>query len=215
MNIQNKRFLFLAQYAAPYEGNFIASLKALEESLVKGYACEVAYVFPEATRKQKWIEAFAAGHKTYFTRDDVQNSSEELEKVREEFHPDVVHTHFDGYDVVAAQVFGNTKDCYQSKAVWHMHNHISFISHPLKALYQVWAFMHHYGLMSKGVSIISVSEAMKDFARRWSHLALRRSANIQCIPNGIDLGRVYQKRVSGLLSAKNRGGVSVSCFWWT
>lgn len=35
MNIKNNRLLFVAQYAAPYEGNFIASLKALEVILIQ------------------------------------------------------------------------------------------------------------------------------------------------------------------------------------
>lgn len=45
MNIRNGRLLCIAQYAAPYEGNFIASLEALEAILCKEYKCEVAYVF--------------------------------------------------------------------------------------------------------------------------------------------------------------------------
>lgn len=35
MNIRNGRLLCIAQYAAPYEGNFIASLEALEAILCK------------------------------------------------------------------------------------------------------------------------------------------------------------------------------------
>ena len=46
MNIQNARLLLIAQYAAPYEGNFIASLKTLEVMLKEKFDCEVAYVFP-------------------------------------------------------------------------------------------------------------------------------------------------------------------------
>lgn len=45
MNIQNARLLLIAQYAAPYEGNFIASLKTLEVILKEKFDCEVAYVF--------------------------------------------------------------------------------------------------------------------------------------------------------------------------
>ena len=37
MNIRNGRLLCIAQYAAPYEGNFIASLEALEAILCKEF----------------------------------------------------------------------------------------------------------------------------------------------------------------------------------
>ena len=39
MNIQNARLLLIAQYAAPYEGNFIASLKTLEVILKEKFDC--------------------------------------------------------------------------------------------------------------------------------------------------------------------------------
>ena len=65
MNIKNNRLLFVAQYAAPYEGNFIASLKALEVILYKEYGCEVAYVFPKLASSQAWMNEFRLKHRTF------------------------------------------------------------------------------------------------------------------------------------------------------
>jgi hypothetical protein len=71
MNIRNGRLLCIAQYAAPYEGNFIASLEALEAILCKEYKCEVAYVFPRLASSQAWIHKFMLEHRTFFTCNDV------------------------------------------------------------------------------------------------------------------------------------------------
>ena len=87
MNIRNGRLLCIAQYAAPYEGNFIASLEALEAILCKEYKCEVAYVFPRLASSQAWIHKFMLEHRTFFTCNDVCHSYTELEKIREEYMP--------------------------------------------------------------------------------------------------------------------------------
>lgn len=162
MNIRNGRLLCIAQYAAPYEGNFIASLETLEAILCKEYKCEVAYVFPRLASSQAWIHKFMLEHRTFFTCNDVCHSYTELEKIREEYMPTLVHTHFDGYDLAVNKVFFNGV-----KIVWHMHNHLSYVNHPLKAIYQMWCFLQHYGWQSKNVNIISVSDEMKKFVEKW------------------------------------------------
>ena len=161
MNIRNGRLLCIAQYAAPYEGNFIASLEALEAILCKEYKCEVAYVFPRLASSQAWIHKFMLEHRTFFTCNDVCHSYTELEKIREEYMPTLVHTHFDGYDLAVNKVFFNGV-----KIVWHMHNHLSYVNHPLKAIYQMWCFLQHYGWQSKNVNIISGSDEMKKFVEK-------------------------------------------------
>ena len=194
MNIRNGRLLCIAQYAAPYEGNFIASLEALEAILCKEYKCEVAYVFPRLASSQAWIHKFMLEHRTFFTCNDVCHSYTELEKIREEYMPTLVHTHFDGYDLAVNKVFFNGV-----KIVWHMHNHLSYVNHPLKAIYQMWCFLQHYGWQSKNVNIISVSDEMKKFVEKWRKRRIYGTlfaggGKIQFIPNGIELSRVLNKR---------------------
>jgi glycosyltransferase involved in cell wall biosynthesis len=194
MNIRNGRLLCIAQYAAPYEGNFIASLEALEAILCKEYKCEVAYVFPRLASSQAWIHKFMLEHRIFFTCNDVRHSYTELEKIREEYMPTLVHTHFDGYDLAVNKVFFNGV-----KIVWHMHNHLSYVNHPLKAIYQMWCFLQHYGWQSKNVNIISVSDEMKKFVEKWRKRSIYGTlfaggGKIQFIPNGIELSRVLNKR---------------------
>lgn len=194
MNIRNGRLLCIAQYAAPYEGNFIASLEALEAILCKEYKCEVAYVFPRLASSQAWIHKFMLEHRTFFTCNDVCHSYTELEKIREEYMPTLVHTHFDGYDLAVNKVFFNGV-----KIVWHMHNHLSYVNHPLKAIYQMWCFLQHYGWQSKNVNIISVSDEMKKIVEKWRKRSIYGTlfaggGKIQFNPNGIELSRVLNKR---------------------
>ena len=194
MNIQNARLLLIAQYAAPYEGNFIASLKTLEVMLKEKFDCEVAYVFPKAVYSLPWMQQFMLEHRTFFTCNDVRHSYTELEKIREEYMPTLVHTHFDGYDLAVNKVFFNGV-----KIVWHMHNHLSYVNHPLKAIYQMWCFLQHYGWQSKNVNIISVSDEMKKFVEKWRKRSIYGTlfaggGKIQFIPNGIELSRVLNKR---------------------
>lgn len=189
MEVFYSRVLFLSNYAAPYEGNFIASLVALESLLVKKYNSSVAYVFPESVKLQPWFRIFCISHQTYTTRLDVSNSFAELMQIKEVYKPTLIHTHFDGYDMIAKKVFEK-----EAVIVWHMHNHLSYVSNPLKAFYQVFCFWKHYGVMSRNINIIAVSDDMLRFASRWKRRALCFSGLLKKVPNGIDLTRVANKR---------------------
>lgn len=189
MKIENQNILFLAQYAAPYEGNFLASLMCLEALLKSEHNCNVAYVFPKFSQEQKWYDKFSQKHLTFTTRNDVQNASAELVEIKNKYKPNIVHTHFDGYDIVVKRVFGSS-----AKIIWHMHNHLSFLRNPFKALYQLKCFWFHYGYESKNVSIISVSKDMANFAAKWQKVSMHSCGLIAHIPNGIDLKRVINQR---------------------
>lgn len=191
MKLYNCNILFISQYAAPYEGNFLLSLKVLESKLKSEYNCDVAYVFPESVERQKWFSNFSKKHLSFITCENPKSSFSDLQKIKEQFHPNIVHTHFDGYDVVAKKVFGGS-----AKIVWHMHNHLSYLKNPLKVLYQSICFWFHYGSQSKNVNIITVSEEMADFASKWQKRSLQISELIMHIYNGVDFQRVMNKRQS-------------------
>lgn len=58
--MKNKRILHIAQYAAPYKGNFIASLENLEKHLQENDNNEMYYAFPENVKIQPWFSEFKA-----------------------------------------------------------------------------------------------------------------------------------------------------------
>lgn len=51
------RVLHIAHYAAPYKGNFIASLAELERQL-RQRDDEMVYIFPEKCRDMEWVSDF-------------------------------------------------------------------------------------------------------------------------------------------------------------
>ena len=61
MILNNCTIIHLAQYAAPYEGNFIKSLKFLENEL-KEFNCSMIYVFPENVKNLLWYNNFSNKH---------------------------------------------------------------------------------------------------------------------------------------------------------
>lgn len=172
---------FVSHYAAPYKGNFIASLEVLEKALNE---YSVVYSFPRKAENQPWMPEFRQNHTVRFTDDDVRSSQavQQLAEIFTEFPPLLIHTHFDGYDVSvvrAAKLF----DC---NIVWHMHNWLSFMPNIIKRAYQYWCFFRHYGLVpKKNVYLISCCEEMRKFACKYGF----PSKQAITIPNGIDKSR--------------------------
>lgn len=179
--------LHCCQYVAPYEGNFIKSLVALE-SKIKEENGETIYVFPEHVLVQPWWPAFSNGRKVYTTSNDVRNSYEEIRLIVLQEKPHIIHSHFDGYDIPIAKCLEQTK--YSVHVIWHLHNFLSFHRNPIKAFYQIFCFFHHYFFWGRNVHIISVCEETFNFVYRFRAILGRGFRSWAIIPNGIDLSRV-------------------------
>lgn len=197
MELQNKTIVHLAQYAAPYEGNFIKSLKYLEQNL-KAFGCRFIYIFPGNARNQSWWRDFEKEH-FVFTTDSVFQSENELIKIFTTIKPDIIHSHFEGYDIPAKKATGYCKRKYgqQIHIVWHLHDYFSYVSNPIKKLYQHWCFFRHYCWYGKDVSIIGVCDEMREFVKRFKRLSLSPYHCEATIPNGIDSSRIYRQKKWG------------------
>lgn len=144
MNLRNARVLIAAQYSAPYEGNFIASLKALQYELMSKFNAICAFVFPKSMCQQLWAEKFISENKVYLTgSDSYLISCAEADAVISQFRPDLIHTHFEGYD--RAFFDAARRLSLSAHIVWHMHDSLVYLSNPLKAAYQSFCFFRHYG----------------------------------------------------------------------
>ena len=64
--MENQVVLHISNYAAPYKGNFIASLEALEERLKENGNNRMVYVFPEQCKNVNWIEEFTQKREVKF-----------------------------------------------------------------------------------------------------------------------------------------------------
>lgn len=150
--------LQVCAYAAPYEGNFIASLKALEEkALEKGH--KTIYAFPETAKDKDWCKALAERTSVYFlplSKARIRLSTyRKLKKIYKD-NPDlgIIHCHFELYDVPV--VLTAKKNV---KVFWHLHDAIGDIDdrHNRFAQKMQYKFLH------KKAILLSVSEKHKDF----------------------------------------------------
>lgn len=191
MELENKTIIHIAQYAAPYEGNFIKSLKFLETSLAE-IGCKMAYIFPEKAKEQSWWNDFEKSHTVYTTQNDVKKSSRELYNIFEIERPAIIHTHFEGYDTpakIASDKF-RKKYGFNIQNVWHLHDYFTYVSNPIKKLYQKWCFFNHYCLMAKDVAVIGVCDEVKAFVSVFKKISGNPFYSEITIPNGIDISRI-------------------------
>lgn len=142
MELLNKRILVCSHYSAPYAGNFIKSFLFLSK-----YVSEIAFVFPPETKERDWIKDIK--HKVYFASPVSPKSCQELESIIQDFHPDIVHCNFEGYDIAAVQAVLHLDMKKHCKVVWQLHDAFSYVPHPIKALYQRLCFYRHYGYYGK------------------------------------------------------------------
>ena len=206
------KIIHFSQFSAPYKGAFIKSLERLEE-LNKQYI-KFVYVFPEKTKKTFWINQFMVEHEVYFTNDNLINCEDEIQNIFNKTKPQVVHTHFDGYDmpVTWAKKMYLKRHKKDIKVIWHLHNSLSFHSNILKKIYQFFIFKYHYGYLASKVNIISVSQEMNHFVNRFKkrnqsemlRVVLSNGVKLPEIGNNYELVIKKEFRVFGTFGGINK-----------
>ena len=188
MDINNKKIVFVCQYAAPYEGNFILSLKSLETKLQKQFQTKIVYVFPTNVYEKQWMMSFLKTHQVHFVPSEPDECVDDLLKIFEKEHPDLCHTHFDGYDVPVVKAAKMYKKRYDRnvEVIWHLHDELWYQKNLLKKWYQHYCFWRHYYFYGKGISIIAVSEGVYHFVHKYK----RAFKHETILLNGIDLNRL-------------------------
>lgn len=193
MNLNNARILIAAQYAAPYEGNFIASLENLQNRLKKEYNVVCAFVFPRKMAEQPWAKAFMERNEVSLTGTDKALISKiEAMEILQKFKPNLIYTHFEGYDKPFSIAAGKVNKSIRQ--VWHMHDTLKFQRNVIKAVYQISCFFSHYGLPiiknwnnSIKPCLISVCQHESTFVKLFR---LGIPVTEITIPNGINMHRI-------------------------
>lgn len=190
-NIQNKKIIHLAEYAAPYMGNFISSLICLEEKL-KEQKCEVFYVFPEVVKEMSWFDFFSKQHLSFLINGDIKKSENQLCVILKKIKPDLIHCHFDGFDISSVKAVKKLK--LDTQIIWHLHNAKGITIQGWHKIIWFFRFFIHYGIYSKKVSVISVSNYMLSFSNFYHKLIFGHNyCHGEVIPNGIVISRIRQK----------------------
>ena len=133
-SVQNKTILHLTDYGAPYAGNFIASLTALE-SLLDSNEAKTVYVLPSRASDRVWAQEMAQTHDVRFLKNGGFFSY--LRQVRgllKETNADVLHEHFIHFSEKLAAWFASKTCGHRVETVLHLHNHIELPKSPLLRL---------------------------------------------------------------------------------
>ena len=180
------KILQICAYAAPYAGNFINSLLALDNELEK-MGHETVYAFCHTAQEKPWCKELMKKRKVYFLplakARILPKTYSQVKKILRDEDIDIVHSHFELYDLPLAL----TKP-KKTVMFWHLHDAIAngYDKLPFyrKALKKI-----HYGMVSKNAILCSVSQKHMDFAFK---LGFNRD-NARLMLNGADLSRVYEK----------------------
>lgn len=90
----NKNILQIADYNAPYRGNFISSLEALHSEL-KQNNCKMFYLFPEKARSQKWVkDLMDKEYFIYFYNKNIFKNYFLICKIVKKHKINIFHVHF-------------------------------------------------------------------------------------------------------------------------
>lgn len=166
-----KQILIVANLASSFGGNFIESMKSLQEA----EGISVRYLLPEQAKSCEWISDLTEVHYT-----DWSFSS--LKKVWHELNQDapveIVHFHFvGGIPAIRCRLIFQ---CPESM-VWHLHNHVGSSKGHLSWLKTVLKKWLYHGTYKIGVSR-SVTESMKKFS----------SSHLFTIYNALDFNRLAE-----------------------
>jgi len=133
-SIQNRTILHLTDYGAPYAGNFIASLNALERLLGENGA-KMVYVLPPRASERVWAQEMAKTRDVRFLRKGGFFSYlRQVRRLLKETNADVLHEHFIHFSEKIAAWLAIQSCGHRVKTVLHLHNHITLPKNPLLRL---------------------------------------------------------------------------------
>lgn len=190
MEGRTEKVMFLCDYQAPYGGNFVPSLMALEGALAKRNV-QVVYVFPEPARQRYWFQQLEKSGKTMEVFQKEQNKSgliKDIRKLTSQYGITVLHTHFMSMSIVAALSFR----CPKIKVIEHIHSDFSAGRQNWKLKLQRRLF---YQMLARNVEFISVSKAFEKYNPK----------KITWVPNGLAVERIPSERMDAEQVRKNCG----------
>jgi len=127
----------VADYAAPYEGNFINSIKKLEDKINQNGG-KVIYSFPEKIQNIDWIIEFQKTRKVYFHTRNILNNLNYFRKIVKENSINVIYSHF---CIPRTQVGLKLLSKFNKVAlVQHYHNHYQMPNNFVKKMLLKYIF---------------------------------------------------------------------------
>ena len=180
-----RTILQVCAYGAEYGGNFIASLEILEEELEKkGY--RTIYAFCDKANDKGWCKRIEERTKVYYLPEAkariLPRTYLLFNQIYKENEVDIVHTHFELYDIPATVMAKKKTAIY-----WHLHDPIN-VSDGMRGL--LWKVQ--YGVVGKRAILLSVS----DFYRKEVIEIGFPEEQSKVVLNGIDTSRLEKTSFS-------------------
>ena len=181
----------ISNYFAEFKGSFISQLELLGNRILENGG-EIIYIFPNRAKDIEWCKELRKKFKVYFVSCiEGNNKKKVIAELREIFDiesPNIVHSHFDGYDVPITKV--TSKDVIK---IYHRHNEFD-VSNLCwyKKIYALVNIRRRMSYIKKKGSQIFISEDMKDNLLK-KRLILKENSFV--ILNGINTKRINKKQV--------------------
>ena len=173
--------LQVCAYAAPYEGNFIKSLRALATTLAaQGH--RTAFALPESAKTIDWVKVLGREYDVFFLPLAKARIKPEtyiaLRNIYKKYNDlAVIHSHFELYDVPVS--ITAPKDV---KVFWHLHDALQMyntLKH--RTIHKI-----QYGFLHGRVKLLSVSEKHMQYVLDCGF----PKNQAEYVPNGIDTDRI-------------------------
>ncbi len=136
-NLKSYTVLHLTDYGAPYEGNFVASLRALEQRLAED-GNRMVYVFPHRAGDMAWARRMQSEKQNVYLieRDGFFAYARQIRRLLRESGAEILHAHFIHYKEKLAALLAAKTCGHRVKTVLHLHNHLDIPKSPFRALPQ-------------------------------------------------------------------------------
>ncbi|MCE5188435.1 MAG: glycosyltransferase family 4 protein [Eubacteriales bacterium] len=160
---QNCTVLHLTDYGAPYEGNFIASLRALERRLADD-GIPMIYVFPKRAGDMPWAQTMRREKQNVFLieRNGFFAYARQIRRLLRQYDVSILHAHFIHYKEKLAALFAAKTCGHRVETVLHLHNHLVLPKSRLRSLPQrlYLSFVSRFVCCSKSVADRLVSDGI-------------------------------------------------------
>lgn len=194
------KVIHISNYFAAFRGSFIHQLELLGERIVDSGG-EMIFIFPYRAKEIEWCKSLCEKYRVYFVscinRKNKNKVLRELKEIVNTEKPDIVHSHFDGYDVSITKATSKS-------VVKFYHRHNEFDISKLcwyKKIYALATIRKNMTYLKKrGYSIFTSKDMLNEFLNK--KYVLPEKSNV--IINGIatkrldeivDIEKIYDKPV--------------------
>lgn len=160
------KVIHISNFFAEFRGAFIDQLEELGKKLTL-QGDEIVYIFPENARALEWYKDLKNKYKVFhvseINRKNEKKVIQELKLIFKQEKPDIIHSHFDGYDIAITKASSKN-----SRKIYHRHNEFDISNLPVyKKIYaSLCIFNKMRFLKNKGISIFISEEIMQKFINK-------------------------------------------------